>query len=302
MSMTFTKLFSSITESSVWVMDDHSRIVWITMLAMADKHGRVWASIPGLANRARVPVESAEKAINAFLSADEWSRTKTDEGKRIEPIDGGWRLLNYRKYRDIRDDENRRIQNAEAQARFRSKQVSQSKPEVSSGKPTGKPIAEAEAEAEADHKESTIVRDANATVIYEFYPRKVGKPAAIKAIKRALMKFSYELVLEKTKAYAAARAGEDQQFTPHPATWFNQQRFNDDSSTWKISHATNQTNRNAGIIGHNPSGISKAERVLAQRAQIAKESAELALANKVAGNGINPSVSAGTSQQGTILL
>lgn len=105
--MTFTKLFSSITESSIWMQDDHTRIVWIAMLAMADKRGRVWSSVPGLANRSRVPVESVERAINIFLAPDAYSRTRDHEGRRIEAIDGGWRLLNHQKYRDMRDDESR---------------------------------------------------------------------------------------------------------------------------------------------------------------------------------------------------
>ena len=105
MSVTFTKLFTSITESTVWQEDDHTRIVWITMLAMVDRNGRVFASIPGLASRARVPVESAEKALRRFLSPDKYSRTPDNEGRRIEAIDGGWRLLNHTKYREIRDEE-----------------------------------------------------------------------------------------------------------------------------------------------------------------------------------------------------
>ena len=127
MSMTFTKLFSSITESTVWQEDAHTRLVWITMLAMADKQGRVWASIPGLATRARVDTDSARTAIERFLSPDADSRTKLFEGRRIEEIDGGWRLLNYKKYREIRDEETRREQNAQAQARFRNKKSKQSK-------------------------------------------------------------------------------------------------------------------------------------------------------------------------------
>ncbi len=75
------------------------------MLAMADRLGRVWASIPGLANRARVPIEDAQTAIEKFLSPDKFSRTPDNEGRRIEPIDGGWRLLNHEKYRSIRDEE-----------------------------------------------------------------------------------------------------------------------------------------------------------------------------------------------------
>ncbi|MFM7010924.1 MAG: hypothetical protein ACKO0Z_16645, partial [Betaproteobacteria bacterium] len=105
MSQTFTKLFSAITESTVWCEPDRTRLVWICMLAMADRAGRVYASLPGLANRARVPLEDAEAAIHSFLSPDKYSRTPDNEGRRIEAIDGGWRLLNYQKYRDMRDDE-----------------------------------------------------------------------------------------------------------------------------------------------------------------------------------------------------
>ena len=72
----------------------------------------------------------------------------------------------------------------------------------------------------------------NACSIYEAYPRKVGKPSAIRAILKALKVTSYETLLEKTKMYAASRNGEDAKFTPHPATWFHQERFNDDPTTW----------------------------------------------------------------------
>ena len=105
MSMTFTKLFSSITESTIWTEDHPTRLTWITMLAMADRKGRVWASLPGLANRARVTLSEVETAITKFLSPDKYSRTEEFDGRRIEPIDGGWRLLNHEKYRSIRDEE-----------------------------------------------------------------------------------------------------------------------------------------------------------------------------------------------------
>ncbi len=108
MSHTFTKLFSSITESTVWCEPDRTRLCWITMLAMADARGRVWASIPGLANRARIPVEDARIAIATFLAPDPDSRTPENEGRRIEVVDGGWRLVNHEKYRAIRDEDTRR--------------------------------------------------------------------------------------------------------------------------------------------------------------------------------------------------
>lgn len=147
MSVTFTKLFSSITESTVWCEPANTRLVWITMLAMADRRGRVWASVPGLANRARVPLEDAEKALATFLAPDRYSRTTDHEGRRIEPIDGGWQLLNHSKYRDMRDEEVRREQNREAKQRERAKSAKVLT--VSQGQPES---AQAEAEADTDSK------------------------------------------------------------------------------------------------------------------------------------------------------
>ena len=80
------------------------------------------------------------------------------------------------------------------------------------------------------------MRDAcleHACSIYDAYPKKVGKPAAMKSILKALSEFPPEMVLQKTKEYASSRAGQDAQYTPNPATWFNQQRFNDSPETWK---------------------------------------------------------------------
>jgi len=67
--------------------------------------------------------------------------------------------------------------------------------------------------------------------IYDLYPLKAAKPKAIAAIKKALAKYPAKLLLEKTREFAAARNG-DLEFCPMPTTWFNQERFNDEPSTW----------------------------------------------------------------------
>lgn len=104
----FTKLFASITDSSIWRAPDTTRLVWITMLAMADKNGYVAASVPGLADRSRVSLEACIAALEAFQQPDEWSRTKDYEGRRIAECDGGWLLLNHAKYRAERAADERR--------------------------------------------------------------------------------------------------------------------------------------------------------------------------------------------------
>lgn len=81
--------------------------------------------------------------------------------------------------------------------------------------------------------------------IYSAYPRKVGRPVALKAIQKALRRFSFEFLMERTQAYAATRNG-DISFVPNPSTWFNQERFNDDPSTW-ISATTKTPVRRENI-------------------------------------------------------
>ncbi len=66
--------------------------------------------------------------------------------------------------------------------------------------------------------------------VYEAYPRKVGKGAALKAIERALRRIAPlgpDWLVERTRQYALSREFEDPQYTPHPQTWFNQERYND---------------------------------------------------------------------------
>ena len=130
MDESFTKLFASLITSSVWQLDDKTRLVWITLLAMKDRCGDVAASLPGLANLARVSIEDCQKALDRLEAPDPYSRNPANEGRRIVPILGGWRVLNHEHYRMRRDPEARRKQNREAQARYRERKpkVSQSKP------------------------------------------------------------------------------------------------------------------------------------------------------------------------------
>jgi hypothetical protein len=70
-----------------------------------------------------------------------------------------------------------------------------------------------------------------AAEIYEAYPRKAGRPKALTAILKALVglrgTMTPDQLLAATQAFAKSRIGEDQQYTPHPTTWFNQERWAD---------------------------------------------------------------------------
>jgi hypothetical protein len=115
----YVKLFDSIFMSTVWQEDNPTRIVWITLLGKKDRDGIVEGSIPGLAHLARVTIPEAEAAIKKFLAPDPHSRTLDYEGRRIESIDGGWRILNHEKYRDMLSVEDRRARDRNRQQRHR---------------------------------------------------------------------------------------------------------------------------------------------------------------------------------------
>ena len=97
--MSFAKLHGDILYSSIWAQPHPTRIVWITLLAMADRDGVVRASVTGLAHLARVTLDECREALACFLGPDPDSRDRTT-GERIEEVPGGWLLLNHANYRD----------------------------------------------------------------------------------------------------------------------------------------------------------------------------------------------------------
>lgn len=106
--MGYTKLFSSIVASTIWREDDKTRIVWITMLAMKNERHVVEASLPGLADMARVSLKECESAIAKLESKDKYSRNQTFDGRRIEKCEGGWLILNGEYYRHKMSEDDRR--------------------------------------------------------------------------------------------------------------------------------------------------------------------------------------------------
>lgn len=117
----YTKLFSSITDSTIWREPNHVRILWITLLAKCDAHGCIWASVPGIADAARLDLPLCQDAFKVLMSPDPWSRSKEEDGKRIKEIDGGWQLINHSKYKAIRSSEERKEYKRLKQQEYREK-------------------------------------------------------------------------------------------------------------------------------------------------------------------------------------
>lgn len=118
---TWTPLWSSIVDSSVWGESKEVKILWITMLAKKDRNGFVEASVPGLARAAVLTLPECEKALKVLESPDPHSRSKAHHGKRVERVEGGWKVLNHLPYRDEMSAQYRREYQRQKQAEYRRK-------------------------------------------------------------------------------------------------------------------------------------------------------------------------------------
>lgn len=115
----YTKVFESLLDSTVWQEAKETRLVWITMLLMKNRLHIVEASIPGLAKRAGVTLQECEIALDRFKAPDPYSRTKDFEGRRIEEVTGGWKILNGERYKQRMSPEDRRAYKSAWQKEYR---------------------------------------------------------------------------------------------------------------------------------------------------------------------------------------
>ena len=74
---------------------------------------------------------------------------------------------------------------------------------------------------------SETVTDPAFDSFWAYYPRKVGKPTACSAW-NGLNASQKHQVIKVIPDWVDAWRGKDKKFIPHPSTWLNQHRFNDD--------------------------------------------------------------------------
>ena len=148
----YTKLFNSILMSSVWEEDTETRIVWVTLLALADQYGHVDGTIRSLARMARVSQVACQKALATFESPDEHDRSGVDQGRRIRPEQGGWIIVNHAAYRARISQDDRRERD---KIRKRLRRLSAARPQTSE---FVRDVSQAEAEAEAEAEAVEVPR------------------------------------------------------------------------------------------------------------------------------------------------
>lgn len=157
----YAKLFTSIYQGTLRG-NSHGLLVFTNLLAHADMEGRVDIHPRAISEEVGLTVEEVKQALLVLESPDDESRSPEEQGRRIVRLDEhrawGWIVVNYVKYRSIRNEDDRREQNRRSQAAWRAKQKDKvlTISSVSHGKPPSA-HTEAEADTEAEKEVPTVL-------------------------------------------------------------------------------------------------------------------------------------------------
>lgn len=123
---TWTPLFSKIVDSSVWTLPDYVCKIFVTMLALKDADQVVRYNAFGLAQRSHKTEKEVLEALKILSSPDK-NRLEPQpyEGRRIEKVADGWRLLNGEHYENMMRSLNRREYQRVKQKEYRAKNKTQ---------------------------------------------------------------------------------------------------------------------------------------------------------------------------------
>jgi hypothetical protein len=270
----YSKVFEQIFDSSI--SEDYMvRHIFMDLLVLADREGQIDMTAAAIARRTNVPLRIIEKAIVKLSEPDKASRTPEEEGRRLvlldEHRDWGWRIVNYKQYNAMRNEEARRDYFREYKKNYRARKVNDLGDDVQDkvGQSTLSTVVSTvsthvytHADVDVDVKNippppssarAIEPTDDECDVIYQAYPRKVGKVDAYRAIRRAVKSLAQgkdrppmqrpealQFLLRRVGDFRASPAGQAGEFTPHPASWFNKERYLDDDAAWQRGGSNGQ--------------------------------------------------------------
>jgi len=186
--------------------------LWINVLCIASKHGGVLPSLDDLSFELRLPTLVCKTEIDMLKAAG-----LIDGDKKLKPH--GWEKRQYKS--DTSTDRVKRF-------RERSRNVTETVSETA-------PDTDTETDTETDTKQnkrnpivplkSRSASSAEFDAFWSVYPKRIGRGLAEKAWKKAL---TFAPASEITSVARSYPWNSDPQFIPHPATWLNQRRWQDD--------------------------------------------------------------------------
>lgn len=242
----YNKLFTKILDSSIWLEQSPTRIVWMTLIAAMDESGFAqFASVANLAHRARVTLDEGNAAVTVLESPDVNSADPEHEGRRIERVPGGWMVLNAEKYRDLVTRATIQEQTRLRVAKHRAKKKG-SNAGVTEG---NEKLTPSESESESEKRE----REAGdwPSKIMELYPRRDSPMDSMQAISDSIKsgesgEVIANAVRECARLIVLAPGGSGNRYVPSARAFFTGQQWRSPEKFKGLQENGSNTN------GHKP--------------------------------------------------
>lgn len=238
----YVKLFNDILFSSIWTEADDVRVVWITLLLMADQDGFVRSTAPGISSASKVSLERTREILVLLESPDPDSRTPDNEGRRIQRTEDGYLVLNYVHYRKIHNEEQRREQSRmrskdyrdrKAASRYITPRHATSRTRHAASRTCHAKSRQAEAETEAKTDQDPpltpqgVCESADFDRFWDAYPKKTGKSKALDRWRRLSPPLDAVLKALEWQTTSEQWTREQGRFIPNPARYLEECRWED---------------------------------------------------------------------------
>ena len=157
----YAKVFTSMYDGTLVTRGPWEALVTFQqLLILADKEGDVDKTPEVISRITTIPLDIIQKGIKALMEPDPYSRSPLEDGRRIVPINPsrpwGWKIVNYKEYRDMRSADERRAYMRKYHQEYR-KQNKQNKHSVNTANnlhTVNPSYSDSEAFSEADSKKN----------------------------------------------------------------------------------------------------------------------------------------------------
>jgi hypothetical protein len=135
----YVPVFRDLLASNVWEEPAPTRCVWFWFMLMADPEGFVAGTLGSVSRGANVSRDEARDALEYLTRANPESRGTDEDGRMLEVVARGWRVVNLEKWRELAKAEAQRAHNRRYMQRVRGVDVESSGGDVEAPKPKPKP-------------------------------------------------------------------------------------------------------------------------------------------------------------------
>ena len=203
--------------SKVWESGPPDKAEILVLLAIADycnNDGECWPAVSSIARKARMTERGVQK-ISARLCEIGWLEIDYRMGRK------GCNL-----YRITPNP----IHPERGSPRTPEHETPNPVPKTPNPVPKNPEPRSPEPSLTIKNHQRTIIADDEFEAFWSVVPRKAGKGQAVKAWKAATKKVTPQTIIYAMGAYARQRQGQDQQYTAHPASWLNGERWLDEAA------------------------------------------------------------------------